>query len=100
MSGGGGSLEIVIVSYRCRELLLACLESIAANPYTGGETTISVGDNASCDGTVEAVRDAFADVRLTALDEDVGFSAANNLALRASVADRILLLNPDTEVRP
>ena len=100
MSGGGGSLEIVIVSYRCRELLLACLESIAANPYTGGETAISVVDNASADGTVEAVIAAFPGVRLTALEDNVGFSAANNLALRASAADRILLLNPDTEVWP
>lgn len=97
---GDRSLEIVIVSYRCRELLLACLESIAANPYTGGKTAISVVDNASADGTVEAVRAAFPGVRLTALAHNVGFSAANNLALRASTADRILLLNPDTEVWP
>jgi N-acetylglucosaminyl-diphospho-decaprenol L-rhamnosyltransferase len=97
---GDRSLEIVIVSYRCRELLLACLESIAANPYTGGSTTISVVDNASGDGTVEALRELHPDIALTALDENVGFSKANNLALRASTADGVLLLNPDTEIWP
>lgn len=97
---GERSLEIVIVSYRCRELLLACLESITANPYTGGETTISVVDNASGDGTVEALRERHPGVALTALDDNVGFSKANNLALRASTADRVLLLNPDTEIWP
>lgn len=97
---GERSLEIVIVSYRCRELLLACLESISANPYTEGETTISVVDNASVDGTVEALRERHPGVALTALDDNAGFSKANNLALRASTADLVLLLNPDTEIWP
>ena len=96
----GPTLEIVIVSHRCRELLVACLRSIAANPYTGGRTIVSVVDNASGDGTVAAVRSAFADVGVVELGANVGYSAANNVALRATTADLILLLNPDTEIWP
>lgn len=48
---GEHSLEIVIVSYRCRQLLVDCLRSIAADPYTAGPSTITVVDNASGDGT-------------------------------------------------
>jgi len=97
---GDTSLEIVIVSYNCRELLLACLDSIAAHPYTGGPTTIAVVDNASADGTAGAVRDAHPHVRIDELPANVGFSAANNRALGASAAGLVLLLNPDTEVWP
>ena len=97
---GAGSLEIVIVSYRCRDLLFACLQSIAMNPYTAGATAITVVDNASADGTVAAVRAAFPAVRVVGLSANVGFAAANNLALRESRAEHILLLNPDTEVWP
>jgi GT2 family glycosyltransferase len=97
---GAGSLEIVIVSYRCRDLLFACLQSIANNPYTAGATAITVVDNASADGTVAAVRAAFPAVRVVGLSANLGFAAANNLALRESRAEHILLLNPDTEVWP
>jgi N-acetylglucosaminyl-diphospho-decaprenol L-rhamnosyltransferase len=95
---GERSLEIVIVSYRCRELLVACLRSIAEHPYTRGPLTLTVVDNDSADGTAEAVRSGFPDVRFVELQDNVGFSSANNLALRESTADQVLLLNPDTEV--
>lgn len=100
MSDGPGerSLEIVVVSYRCRELLVACLASIDAHPYTRGPLTVTVVDNASADGTAEAVRDGFPRVDFVALPGNVGFSKANNLALRATRAEQVLLLNPDTEV--
>jgi len=96
----GPSLEIVIVSYRCRELLLACLDSIAEHPYEGGPMTVTVVDNASADGTAEAVRERFSAVRFIELPQNVGFSAANNVALREARAEQVLLLNPDTEVWP
>ena len=96
----GRSLEIVIVSYRCRELLLACLRSIDEHPYTGGPQTVTIVDNASDDGTAEAVRERFPSANFGALTQNVGFSAANNVALRAARAEHVLLLNPDTEIWP
>jgi GT2 family glycosyltransferase len=46
------------------------------------------------------VRELFPEVRVVALTENVGFAAANNLALRRVTAPRVLLLNPDSELRP
>ena len=94
------AIEVVIVSYNCRELLEACLESIATSPSRRGTTLVHVVDNASADGTVDAVRERFPAVRLWPLDRNAGFSEANNVALRAVTAPWVLVLNPDTELRP
>ena len=94
------SLAIVIVTHRCWELVDACLRSIAGHPYTAGSVAVTVVDNASGDGTVERVRAAHPTVRVIALAENRGFSAANNVALRTTTSPHVLLLNPDTEVWP
>ncbi len=88
-------LDIVIVSYRCRGLLGDCLSSLRACPPTGG-AQIWVVDNASKDGTVEMVKEEFTEVELIASDENLGFSKANNLAIRRGNAPYVLALNPDT----
>jgi GT2 family glycosyltransferase len=88
-------LDIVIVSYRCRALLRDCLKSLIAFPPVGG-ARIWVVDNASKDGTVEMVREQFPEVELIASDENLGFSKANNLAIRRGSAPYVLALNPDT----
>jgi hypothetical protein len=92
-------LEIVIVSFRCEELLRDCLASIQANPPSVGHRT-TVVDNASNDGTAEMVRAEFPEVRLIELDGNRGFSFSNNLVLREADATYALLLNPDTIVHP
>ena len=90
-------LSIVIVSFRCRDLLLACLHSLHADPaHVGWE--IVVVDNDSRDGTVAAVREGYPGVEVVALEENVGFARANNLALRRARGRHLLLLNPDTVV--
>jgi N-acetylglucosaminyl-diphospho-decaprenol L-rhamnosyltransferase len=95
----GSSLDIVIVSYRCRDLLRGCLKSIRENP-AGRPTTVRVVDNASADGTVEMVTAEFPEVELTAADRNLGFSAANNLAIAQGNAEFVLALNPDTRLEP
>jgi len=62
--------------------------------------SVWVVDNGSRDGTPEFVRHAFPGVRVFGLSENRGFSAANNVALRETRSDHILLLNPDTEIWP
>jgi hypothetical protein len=59
-----------------------------------------VVDNASTDGTVDAVRAHHPDVQVIALEQNVGFGAANNVAIRAGRSPLILLLNSDTLVTP
>jgi hypothetical protein len=88
-------LDIVIVSYRCRTLLRDCLKSLSAFPPAGG-ARVWVVDNASEDGTVEMVEEEFPEVELIASDENLGFSKANNLAIRRGSAPYVLALNPDT----
>lgn len=94
------ALEIVVVSFRSTDLLRACLASVAEYATTRGPQVVHVVDNASGDGTPAMVRSEFPDVKLDALPVNAGFSVANNLALRRSVAPYVLVLNPDTELRP
>lgn len=88
-------LEVVIVSYRCGEMLRRCLQSLREYPPREG-LRVTVVDNASGDGTVDVARREFPEVTLIELEENVGFSAANNLVLRKTTAEYVLVLNPDT----
>jgi N-acetylglucosaminyl-diphospho-decaprenol L-rhamnosyltransferase len=90
-------LEVVIVSYRCGPMLRQCLQSLREHS-PARRLRINVVDNASGDGTADVVRREFPDVRLIALDKNVGFSAANNLVLRETTAEYVLVLNPDTRL--
>ena len=89
-------LEVVIVSHGAEALLRRCLRSLQEHP-AGGEMRVTVVDSGSPDSTPDMVEREFPAVRLLRRD-NIGFSAANNLALRESEARAVLLLNPDTEV--
>lgn len=89
-------LETIIVSHGAEAMLRRCLRSLELHPPAGG-MSITVVDSGSPDSTPEMVEREFPDVRLIRRG-NIGFSAANNLALRESSAQAVLLLNPDTEV--
>jgi N-acetylglucosaminyl-diphospho-decaprenol L-rhamnosyltransferase len=91
------TLDVVVVSFRCKPMLRDCLESLRRHPPSG-EMTVHVVDNASGDGTAEMVAAEFPEVRLTASERNLGFGAASNLAIRASEGHYVLCLNPDTRV--
>lgn len=90
-------LEVVIVSHRAEGLLRNCLRSLAAHPPATAAMRVTVVDSGSPDGTPDMVEREFPQVRLLRRD-NVGFSAANNVVLRETDAEAVLLLNPDTEV--
>jgi len=93
-------LAVVIVSYECRELLDRCLASLFANlDVDPGRREIFVVDNGSHDGTPEMVASKYPEVVLLPERDNLGFSVANNLALRRARSPFVLVLNPDTEVR-
>jgi GT2 family glycosyltransferase len=93
------ALDIIIVSFNTRADLERCLASLATRRPRDLRQIIVV-DNASSDGTVEAVRAGWPAVELVALDRNAGFAAANNVGFRKSTAPLVLLLNGDTIVPP
>lgn len=88
------TLSVIIVSYNTRELLRLCLASV----LRAGPTEAIVVDNASSDGSAQMVQADFPQVRLIASKQNLGFVRGNNLALRESHGDHLLLLNPDAEL--
>ena len=90
-------LTVIVVSYNTRALTLKCLETLyAATRRTRFHTVVF--DNASSDGSAEAVAAAFPQVELIASEENLGFARANNLVAERAETEWLLLLNPDTEV--
>jgi GT2 family glycosyltransferase len=90
-------LSVIIVNYNVRAYLEQCLRTV----YTaleGIEGEVFVVDNLSTDGSVEMVQEKFPQVKLIANQENVGFSRANNQAIRIALGEYVLLLNPDTVV--
>ncbi|MBL0126500.1 MAG: glycosyltransferase [Flavobacteriales bacterium] len=90
-------LSVIIVNYNVRAYLEQCLRTVFT-ALEGIEGDVFVVDNLSTDGSVEMVREKFPAVRLIANKENVGFSRANNQAIKASDAEYVVLLNPDTVV--
>ncbi len=90
-------LAVVVVSYNVRYFLQQTLWSVR-RAAEGLSVEVWVVDNCSRDGSVEMVREQFPEVRLIANADNVGFSTANNQAIRLSQAEYVLLLNPDTVV--
>lgn len=91
-------LSVVVVSWNVRELLLRCLASVYAQLGDDREGEVFVVDNASGDGSAEAVATTFPRTNLIVNVENVGFVRANNQALARCRGRYVLLLNPDTVV--
>jgi len=114
-------VPVVVVSWNVRDLLVRCLESLFSDLESSAiAARVVVVDNASRDGSVEAIRTRFPRVGLIACDENLGFAAGNNVGMRAlglpqpsplsqarergegpgvGGEDFVLLLNPDAEVQ-
>ena len=92
-------VSVVIVSYNTRVLLNDCLNTL---PAAAGALRLEVFvvENGSADGSAELIAGNFPEVRLICSEENRGFAAANNIALRQATGRYQLLLNPDTLVRP
>ena len=84
-------LSVSIVNTNSRELLLACLETLR-----GTTAEIVVLDNASEDGSADAVRERFPDVGVLAQEFRAGFGANHNTVMRATEGRYVYVLNEDT----
>ena len=90
-------LSIVIVNYNVEHFLEQCLISVR-KAIDQLDAEIFVVDNNSVDGSVSMINNKFKDVKLIANKENVGFSSANNQAIKLAQGEYVLLLNPDTVV--
>jgi N-acetylglucosaminyl-diphospho-decaprenol L-rhamnosyltransferase len=98
-AGREADAAVVIVNYRTAPLVERCLESVAATREDLVLETIVV-DNASGDGSVERLRASWPAADVIAMPANRGFAAGVNAGFRHSRAAIVVLLNPDTEVRP
>lgn len=93
-------LSIIIISWNVREKLEKNLQAIYQSQRNFDHFEVFVVDNNSSDNSVEMVAKKFPQVKLIINQENLGFSRANNQALRQASGDFILLLNPDMQVMP
>lgn len=89
-------ISIIVVSFNTRQMTLDCLASVIAE--TSAPYELIVVDNASTDGSADAIAEAFPDITLLAETENHGFARAHDIALPHATAPWLLLLNPDTVV--
>jgi GT2 family glycosyltransferase len=92
-------LSIVIVSYNTKHVLRDCLQSVQREA-AGLNIEIFVVDNNSSDGSPLMVEIEFPQVKVIRSTINLGFGAANNLALQASTGRYIVLLNSDAFLSP
>ncbi|HNV04090.1 MAG TPA: glycosyltransferase family 2 protein [Vicinamibacterales bacterium] len=90
-------VTIVIVTFNTKAEVGACLRSLAIHPPEAPHDVIVV-DNASTDGTAEAIRAEWPKIRLIEPGRNLGFAAGNNLGIRSAAGEFVLLLNSDTIV--
>lgn len=94
------TISVVIVSHNTKHFLIACLQALYSSQDLNQPLQVIVVDNASQDGSVEAVLAGFPQADVVSGSENLGFSKANNIGLEKSNGEYILFLNPDTVVNP
>ncbi|MDO8583815.1 MAG: glycosyltransferase family 2 protein [bacterium] len=92
-------LAVIIVSWNVREALIANLKALRESRGTG-TAELFVVDNASHDGSADAVAAVFPEAQVIKNTENLGFGRANNQAIHRSHARHVLCLNPDMRVAP
>lgn len=92
---------VVILNTNRRDDTLACLNSLARSDYANAQ--ILVLDNNSTDNSVPAIQQAFPQVKVISLEENLGYAGNNNAGIRAALemgADWVFVLNEDTTLAP
>jgi hypothetical protein len=94
-------VAIVILNWNGREDVLNCVATLPRLTYPN--YVAAVVDNASADGSVDALRERFPQQRVLVMEKNLGFCGGNNRGMRdalANDAEYVLLLNNDTEMHP
>lgn len=91
-------LSVIIINYKTKEMTINCIDSVYESHMQGIEYEVIVVDNASNDGSIEAVALRFPEAIIIQNNENLGFSKANNIGMHRAKGNYILLLNSDTIV--
>lgn len=92
------SISICIVNYNGLTYLKACFDSIVKSNYPLNKLEVIMVDNASKDGSIDFVKKEYPWVKVIALDDNYGFSKANNFGGKRAIGKYIVFLNNDTVV--
>lgn len=89
-------VSIIIVNYNVRDLVDNCIASVYKSNNAFHNIEIFLVDNNSVDGSAEHIEIAYPDVKVIRNNKNLGFSKANNIAIRQASGKYLLILNPDT----
>lgn len=93
------SVAVVIVTHNGRAHLDRCLSALLSQ-RTAFPFQVVLVDNASTDGSADHMRALYPDVTRVNSPTNLGFAGGNNLGIRSTTTELVVLLNDDTEVRP
>ena len=96
MTSGAGDVAAVVVNYNAGDHLLDCVRSIMADDVE----TVVVVDNASVDGSLDALTRAEPATRVLRLPRNLGYGSAANRGVAATASAYVLVMNADTVVEP
>jgi GT2 family glycosyltransferase len=88
-------LSIIILCWNDRKVIEDCLQSIYSNTRST-DFEVIVSDNGSSDGSVEMIRASYPEAHVIENGRNLRFAKANNVGIRASRGEYVLILNPDT----
>ena len=91
-------ITVIIVNWNGKKILSKCLEGLKKQVYQDFSTILV--DNGSIDGSIEFVKQCYPEVKIMALPENIGFAAANNVALRNIQTEFVALINNDGVAQP
>ena len=91
-------ISIIIVNYKVKEYIIPCIESIYKYTSKSLRYEILVIDNNSNDGSIDAIKSQFSDVKIYENTENIGFSKAVNQGAETAIGKYIFILNPDTKL--
>ena len=89
-------ISVIIVNYNVRDLVDNCISSVQKAASGNFTVEIFLVDNNSIDGSADHIRSKYPDVEVIENDQNIGFSRANNIALKRAEGEYVLILNPDT----
>jgi GT2 family glycosyltransferase len=92
-------VTVIVLNWNGKRFLEQCISSLLNQSYSSYEVLLV--DNASVDGSIEYVKDLFGNptkLRILALRENFGFSKGNNIGMKQSTSQYLIVLNNDTKV--